>query len=570
MDNADFLPTDLAECHRLLLAAHRESVKLEQRAVASEQQAAEYNRVLDETSASYQELRQQHTATLEELAWYKRWVHGRRGERIVEADGQKHLFDLLPVNDAEPTVAVDSPEPPSPTTRPTRRRRREMDLSRLPHIRLELDLPAEEKVCSCCQRAKDRIGEDLTKILEFVPSQLEVHEHVRPKYACRYCKDCVSSPPPPPRPIARGIAGPGLISQIIVSKFSDHLPLHRQEDIFVRHGLHLARSTQCDWVAAVADLLKPLYDFQKERVLQSAVMWTDDTPVKVLTGDEDGSCLGRFWTYVGDDSHPYSVYDFTMSRHRDGPQTFLEGFQGYLQADAYGGYDAIYLESGRDITEVACWAHARRKFFDARTNYPRESHQILEWIQQLYDIEDRGRDLAAAARRELRCAEANPVLDRIDNYLTELTVTLLPKSALAKAVTYARNQWSALRCYTTDGRLTIDNNTAERTLRHQAIGRKNWMFLGRETAGPRAAILYTIMAGAKRHRIEPWSYVRNLLMRLQADNWQFEEMLPDRWAVSHPEAVLTHRLEESRKKAAAKKNRRAQRRALAAAAQPNS
>jgi len=574
MENADFLPTDLAECQQLLLAAWQQSVQLEkrvatseaqmtaseQKTAATEQQIAELNRVLDATSDSHQELRQQHAATLEELAWYKRWVHGRRSERIGDAEGQQHLFDLTLAGDADVPIPEESPEPISQETRRKRRRRRELDLSRLPHIRHESDLPEEEKTCLCCSRAKDRIGEDITKILEYVPSKLEVHEHVRPKFACRYCKDGVSSPPPPERPIARGIAGPGLITQIVVSKFGDHLPLYRQEDIFVRHGLHIARSTQCDWVAAAADLLKPLYDLQQKQVLQSSVMWTDDTPVTVLTGNERGSCKGRFWTYVGDEQHPYSVYDFTMSRRRDGPQSFLENYDGFLQADAYAGYDAIYLESKNDITEVACWAHARRKFFDALKNYPREAHQVLEWIQQLYDIEDRGRELAAAARRELRCAEANPVLDRIDNYLTELTVTLLPKSALAKAVTYARNQWNALRCYTTDGRLTIDNNTAERTLRHQAIGRKNWMFLGSETAGSRAAILYTILAGAKRHRLETWTYVRELLMRLHADDLQLEDMLPDRWAAANPESVLNYRLEESRKKAAAKRSRRQQRR----------
>ncbi|HIK92158.1 MAG TPA: hypothetical protein EYG03_09290 [Planctomycetes bacterium] len=171
-----------------------------------------------------------------------------------------------------------------------------------------------------------------------------------------------------------GVAGPGLIAQVVVGKFGDHLPLYRQEDIFVRHGLHLARSTLCDGVSAAADLLEPLYNLQRKLVLESAVMWTDDTPVKVLAGGDEGSRLGRFWTYVGDDEHPYSVYDFTMSRRRDGPQTFLQGFRGYLQADAYGGYDAIFLNSGSDITEVACWAHARRKFFDARANYPREAH----------------------------------------------------------------------------------------------------------------------------------------------------------------------------------------------------
>ena len=529
MENADILPTNLAQCQQMLIAAWRQSVQLEKGIASSEQQVTELNRVLDATSDSYQELREEHTAVVEELAWYRRWVHGRRSERVIDADGQRHLFDLSAENDVAPAGADESSEPPEPSSGKTgRRRRRKLDLSRLPHIRHEHDVADEEKTCSRCNRPKDCIGEGVTPILDYVPSKLEVHEHVLPKYACRYCKDGVSSPPPPERPIARGIAGPGLVTQVVVGKFSDHLPLNRQEDIFLRHGLHIARSTLCDWVRAAADLLKPLYDLQRKRVLESSVMWTDDTTVTVLTGDEKGSCKGRFWTYVGDDEHPYSVYDFTMTRRRDGPQTFLKDYRGYLHADAYSGYDAIYLGTDNDVIEVACWAHARRKFFDAIENYPREAHQVIEWSRKLYVIEDRAADLPAEARCELRNAEADPILDRIDAYLTDLKPRVLPKSALAKAVTYARNQWEALRSYTTGGRLTIDNNTAERTLRHQAVGRKNWMFLGRETAGPRAAILYTIMAGAKRHRLEPWTYVRELLKRLNADAPALEEMLPDR------------------------------------------
>ena len=558
------LPDDLEECQRLLLAAFEQSVRLqrqvddaEQTAGQARQQVAELQRVLDETADSYAKLQQDHAASLEQLAWYKRWVHGQRRERVVEGEGQGHLFDLSPPGDAEVPVAA---EPGQQVAAHTRRRRREFDLSGLPHHRHESDLPPEEKVCGGCGRAKDRIGEDVTRILEHVPSKLEVHEHVRPKYACRYCKDGVSSPPPPTRPIARGIAGPGLIAQIVVSKFGDHLPLYRLEDILVRHGLHIGRSTLCDWVSAAAVLLEPLYQLQKQLVLRSPVMWTDDTPVKVMVGGEEGSRQGRFWTYVGDDEHPYSVYDFTMSRSRDGPQQFLRTFRGYLHADAYAGYDAVYLGSGSQIVEVACWAHARRKFFDARSNYPREAHQVLEWIRQLYDIEDRARPLSVDARRELRQLEAEPVLDKLEAYLDTLASTVLPKSALAKAVTYARNQWSALRCYTTDGRLTIDNNVSERTLRHQAIGRKNWLFLGSENAGPRAAVLYTILTGAKRHRIEPWAYLRELLVRTHAADSQLDKMLPDRWAAEHPEAVLTHRLEESRNKAAIKRDRRRRRR----------
>ena len=560
MDRHANLPNDPAQCHRLLLAAREEAVRLQQR-------VAELDRVLDETAASYEELRQEHASVLEQLAWYKRWVHGRRRERIVEGEGQQHLFDLTPPSDVEGPSAANGNEPRQEIAGHTRRRRRrELDLSRVPHHRHELDLSPEEKTCSCCGRAKDRIGEDVTNVLEYEPSKLELHQHIRPKYACRYCKDGVSSPPPPPRPIARGIAGPGLIAQIVVSKFGDHLPLYRLEDVLVRHGIHFSRTTLCDWVAAAADLLQPLYQLQRNRLLRSSVMWTDDTPVKVMVGGEEGTRQGRFWTYVGDDEHPYSVYDFTLSRSRDGPQRFLQDFCGYLHADAYSGYDAIYLGSDDAIVEVACWAHARRKFFDAKDNYPRQAHQVLEWIRQLYDVEDRARELAADARCALRRVEAEPVLDKLEAYLQQLEGSVRPKTAFAKAVAYARNQWDALRRYTEDGRLTIDNNVSERTLRHQAIGRKNWLFLGSAAAGPRAAVLYTILAGAKRHRIEPFSYVRELLLRQHADDSRLEELLPDRWAAAHPEAVLTYRLDESRRRAAAQRARRSRRRALAKAA----
>ena len=289
-------------------------------------------------------------------------------------------------------------------------------------------------------------------------------------------------------------------------------------------------------------------------------MWTDDTHVTVLGGDK-GSFKGYFWTYIGDDHHPYSVYDFTPNRTRAGPAKFLDGYSGYLHADAYTGYDAIFSEIGSKIVEVACWSHARSKFFDAVKSYPREAHQVLEWIRQLYDIEDQAHECSVDARRELRQKGATPVLNKIEAYLSESAPQALPKSTWGKAVTYARNQWQALCRYTQDGRLTIDNNVSERTLRHQAVGRKNWLFLGSEAAGPRAAVLYTIMAGAKRHRIEPWAYVNDLLVRLHAEDPCLEDMLPDRWAAAHPKAILSHRLDESRTKAIRTRARRAHRRA---------
>ncbi len=302
--------------------------------------------------------------------------------------------------------------------------------------------------------------------------------------------------------------------------------------------------------------------FRRTWCSQAGVLWTDDTPVRFLGGPRPGSHAGRFWTYIGPALFPYDVYDFTENRKRDGPAEFLKDYAGYLHADAFSGYDGIFTGSDGRILEVACWAHARRKFFDARSSSPAEASLILEMIRRLYEVEDRARPLDDAARRDLRQAEAVPILERLRAELDRLSAKLLPKSALAQAVTYALNQWQALCRYTEDGRLTIDNNVSERRVRDQAIGRKNWLFLGSEQAGPRAAVIYTIIAGAKRHRIEPWAYLNDVILQLTVDASpeSLERLLPDRWAAAHPEHVLNHRLDESREKARRRDQRRAERR----------
>jgi len=307
MDDTNALPNDVSECHRLLLAAFKQATQLERRAVESEKQVAELNRVLSETSASYQELQEEHAATLDELAWYKRWAYGRRRERLSKDQGQGHLFELEPDLPTTP----DLTEPPASDDaidvcgHRRHRKKREIDWDKLPQIRHEHDLSAEEKACTCCGRQMDRIGEDITRELELQPAKLEAHIHVRPKYACRCCKQGVSAAPLPQRPIPGGIAGPGLVSEVIVSKFGDHLPLYRLEDIIARAGVYIARSTLCDWVKYAAELFQPLYELQCQRVLQSSVMWTDDTSVTVLGGLQ-GSFQGHFWTYIGHEQ-PYSV-----------------------------------------------------------------------------------------------------------------------------------------------------------------------------------------------------------------------------------------------------------------------
>jgi transposase len=555
------LPEDPSDCQRFLEDLLRRNDELRQQADDAQRRVDELERVLDQTAAEYDQLKEQHAELAETLALLRRYIFGQRRERFTDDPGQGHLFDIPEILD-EPEPAVSPSADEAAAQRPTvARSPRRTRLDHLPHIRIPHDVPEEEKTCSCCGGPKTRIGEDESRELDFIPARLEVKVHVLPKYACSKCRDGVASPPVPPKPIPGGIAGAGLVSFVITSKFADHLPLYRLEDILMRYGVFLSRSTLCGWVRNAALVLEPLAELQKALVLRSPILWTDDTPVTVLGGKLLGSSTGRFWVYIGDPEHSYSVYDFTMSRARDGPAAFLKDYRGFLQADAYGGYDGIFLGSDGGIVEVACWAHARRKFFDARSNAPREANQVLEWIRQLYDIEDRAREFTPLERQVVRQLESVPILDRIEKYLDELSRRILPKSGLGKAITYARNQWAALRRYVSDGRLTIDNNLSERTLRLQAIGRKNWEFLGSADAGPRAAVLFTILAGAKRHRLEPWAYLRDVLLHVSAGETDLELLLPDRWAANHPEHVLQHRLDESRRKAARQKEARQRRRA---------
>jgi transposase len=563
-------PTDPRECHDLLSQYAQQVVDLQavlanHQAVLANHQAAlaDHRAALDEAAKLHDQTVQEHQQTIAELRHqlelYRRYVFGPRRERLVEAPGQGHLFEIdatdLPIVPPA-TPASDSKAPAKP------RKSRKPDYDRLPQVRIDHDVPETEKVCSHCGEHKARIGEDEARVLQFVPAHFELHVHILPKYACSQCRDGVVAPQPPPRPLSGCIAGPGLLAELIVTKFAEHVPLYRFEDISTRYGLYLSRSTLCDWVAKVAVLLTPLYDLQKNLVLSASVLWTDDTPVTVLGGEKPGSHKGRFWPYIGPAPFPYDVYDFTENRTRDGPVDFLKDYAGYLHADAFSGYDGIFTGSNGRILEVACWAHARRKFYDARSSSPAEASLVLEMILRLYKLEDLARPLDDAARRDLRQTEAVPILERLRAELDRLSEKLLPKSALAQAVGYALNQWQALCRYTEDGRLTIDNNVSERRVRDQAIGRKNWLFLGSEQAGPRAAVIYTIIAGAKRHRIEPWAYLNDVILQLAVDASpeSLKRLLPDRWAAAHPEHILNHRLHESREKARRRDQRRAERR----------
>ena len=296
------------------------------------------------------------------------------------------------------------------------------------------------------------------------------------------------------------------------------------------------------------------------RILQSYVIHADETPVPVLDPTRDSTRSGYIWTYIGDGNYPYTLFDYRDSRSRDGPAEILKKYRGYLLTDAYTCYDSVVAKSKGRIIAVGCWAHARRGFFDARANQPREAHYVLSLIGQLYDVEDQTRLLSPEDRLAARQKDSVPVLDRLKLFLDEQARGALPKSQYGQAIGYALNQWESLRRYAEDGRLAIDNNISERTLRVCAIGRKNWLFFGSDRGGETAATCLSILASAKRHLIEPFAYVRDLLIALSRDGVELEPLLPDNWIKAHPEHVLLYRREEAEAAANARAKRRRLRR----------
>ena len=357
--------------------------------------------------------------------------------------------------------------------------------------------------------------------------------------ACR-----VVSAVKPDSPIAKGLPGPGLLAHLIVSKYVDHLPLYRLERIYERQGVFLPRSTTCDWLAASARLLEPLYELLVATVLRSRAIHTDDTPIKIHDPPPDSPETGRLWVYLGDRDHPYNVFDFTPDRKRDGPQRFLADFQGYLQADAFSGYDRLYLPepvSGvARIVEVACNAHARRKFHEARTSDAARAHLALAYYLQLYELERTAKKLAFDEEqiRRMRQDIAVPILEKFAAWLQSQRAEVLPKSPMGEAIGYALNNWTALVRYTDSGILAIDNNVAEREMKRIAIGRKNWLFVGSVAGGRTAAVLFSFTSTCQRLGIEPWAYLQNTLDRLPttpAD--QLAALLPDRWQAARQAAA---------------------------------
>ncbi len=510
-------------------------------------------------------------------------LYGPRGERFDP--NQPLLFGDLAATADPGAAAPAEPAKPRRKCRPHGRRRLPENL---PRVTRHHELTQAERICPGCGQQRQEIGMDRSEQLDYKPASLFVIEHIVHKYVCTCCSrarqqgspalpapqafaseeaEPMTTPAQPPAPgpepvepstlasdaaasaqkpavvvaaskpampIARGLPGPGLLAHLIVSKYVDHLPLHRLESIYERQGLFLPRSTLCDWLLACGRLLRPLYDRLVYWTLLSGALHTDDTPVKLQDPKTHLLSTARMWVYLGDHAHPYNVFDFTPNRKRDGPVQFLSSYQGYLHADAFSGYDCLYLPdpltSQARIHEVACNAHARRKFFEAKNTDLLRSHQALGYYRMLYELERQAKDFSETQKLQMRQDLSVPILNQFKAWIDKERPEVLPKSPMAEALGYALNNWTALVRYTTAGFLDIDNNVAEREMKRVAIGRKNWLFVGSQPGGQMAAVMLSFTSTCHRLSVEPWSYLQDVLTRLPAlEPGRLDDLLPDRW-----------------------------------------
>ncbi|HSQ03459.1 MAG TPA: IS66 family transposase [Burkholderiales bacterium] len=468
------------------------------------------------------------------IAKLKRLQFGRRSEKLDREIEQLELrLEELQVS-AVPAAPTSSDKPAAQV--PVRRPLPE----HLPRTRIE-HTPA----CACpdCGTAMRKIGEDVSEILDYMPERFRVIQHVRPKFACPACERIVQVEAPS-RPIERGLAGAGLLAHVLVSKYADHLPLYRQAQIYAREGVELERSTMAEWVAGCFRLLDPLIEALARYVMAADKLHADDTPVSVLDPGRGKTKTGRLWTYVrddrpaGSDEAPAVLFRYSPDRRGERPRSHLAPFSGILQADAYAGFGHLY-EGGR-IQEAACWAHARRGFYEIhQANQSPIAAEALERIGALYAIESEIRGKPPDARAAIRKARAGPLLESLRDWLRYTVGRVSKKSELATASGYVLTRWTALTRYRDDGRIEIDNNAAERALRVVALGRKNYLFCGSDAGGERAAAIYSLIGTAKLNDIDPEAYLRYVIQRIaQHPINRIEEFLP--WNIADALRTETH------------------------------
>jgi transposase len=467
---------------------------------------------------------------------YRRMIFGRKSEKLTgQLDQLEFRLEELETAQAADEAAQDAKEASqqSPaqtvTTKPHRRPVRKPLPEDLPR-EVITHLPAHD-CCPDCSGALRKFGEDVSEQLERIPATFKVIRHVRPKFACVDCERVVEAPAPA-RPIERGLPGPALLAHVLVSKYGDHTPLYRQSEIYAREGVDLDRSTLAGWVGPATGLIAPLIDQIRKHVMAGSKIHADDTPVPVLAPGNGKTSTGRLWTYVRDDrpagyTTPPAVW-FAYSEDRKGehPRRHLKDFKGALQADAYAGFHHLYGDG--TIYEVSCWAHARRKFHDIHVVHasPTTTEAIAR-IGALYGIEEEIRGKPVDIRRAVRQDRAKPLLDDLHHWMEKILASLSTKSETAGAIRYALSRWRALTRYVDDGLLEIDNNAAERSLRSVVMGRKNYLFMGSDSGGQRAASLYSLIGTAKLNGLDPEFYLRTVLARIPEHPInRIEELLP--------------------------------------------
>ena len=467
------------------------------------------------------------------IAKLRRLQFGRSSEKLTREIDQLELrLEELQTAQAQAEVTIDAASPTT-TEKPVRRPLPE-------HLPREQVMHHPACACPDCGGALRRIGEDVSEVLEMVPQHFKVVRHVRPKLSCPDCQRIVQVSAPS-RPIARGLAGPGLLAHVLVSKYADHLPLYRQAQIYARQGIELDRSTLADWVGDCSRLLSPLVEALGRHVMATEKLHADDTPVPVLEPGRGKTRTGRLWTYVRDDrpsgstDPPAVLFRYSPDRKGEHPKLHLKGFIGVLQADAYSGFNDLY--PGGRILEAGCWAHVRRKFYDIHEGIKSPiAAEALRRIGQLYDIEEQIRGQLPPERGRVRAERAALLLDELKTWLEAQLAKVSKKSELAVAIRYALSRWTAMTRYRDDGRLEIDNNAAERALRAVALGRKNYLFAGSDAGGEHAAALYSLIGTAKLNGIDPEAYLRDVLTRIAEHPINHvDELLP--WAISAEQAT---------------------------------
>jgi len=526
---------DLSKLNRealraLLLAEHQERILTHQQLLQREQQLQQ---------------RESEIATLKLLlSQLRRMQFGRKSEKLERQIEQLELRleDLQQAQAAEQkTPLAASPSPESYPSMGAKKPARHPLPEHLPR-ETQTHMP-KHSACPDCGGELRKLSEDVSEMLEYVPESFRVIRYVRPKLSCQRCERIVQAPAPS-RPIARGLAGPGLLAHVLVSKYADHLPLYRQCEIYERQKIELERSTLADWVGGSSALLDPLVEALRRYVVAAGKLHADDTRVPVLAPGNGKTKTGRLWTYVRDDrpagdAAPAVWFAYSPDRGGEHPEQHLRTFRGALQADAYAGFNQLYKDDR--IQEVACWAHVRRKFYDLEQAHASPlAREALERIAALYAIEAEIRGRLPEERRQVRQTRARPLLESLHDWFEVSLTKLSRKSDTTVAIRYALTLWSALTRYCDDGRLEIDNNAAERALRAVTLGRKNYLFAGSDAGGERAAVIYSLIGTAKLNDLDPEAYLREVLTRI-ADHpiKRIEELLPWNIAASETPASPT-------------------------------